>query len=1097
MLAPYFIRNLANARLRRIIIWRGLILLLILSLLAGTTFAQNDRETALLEVGKPIERELAGGQAHSYGIALAAGQYLHVIVDQRGIDVVLTLYSLDGKKLAEIDSPNGPQGPEPLFFIAQVQGRYRLEVRSLDKGAPKGRYQAQIVEMRAATSQDAARLATQKLYEEGLQLQQKGTRGSLQAAIKSFEEARSRWHAGGNRNEEANALDQIGGVYYLLGEMQKALEYFNQELPLRRALNDRSGEAIALSNIGVMYNKLGEKRKAIDYYNQSLTPTRAVRDRIGEAITLNSIGLSYIELGEPQKALDILVRQSLPIRRELKDRDGEARTLHNIAIAYFRLGDREKALAHNLQSLEIFRAINNRNGESVALSLSGAIYADLGNQQKALEQLTQALKIDRATGNRFQEADTLRNIGTIYQDQKEFPKALEYYKQSLEIGMAIGARPSQVYDLNRIGSVYNDLNDRVKALNYLNRALELSRAVGDRWSEAQTLYGMASAERARRNLADARQRIESAISIVESIRIKINSQELRASYRASIQRYYDLYINILMQLHEDHPSEGHEAEALQVSERARARTLLETLNEAGADIRQGADPKLIERERVLQEQLNAKATQQIELLNGARTQDQAKAIAEEIDALTSEYQQIKTQIRQSSPRYAALTQPEPLTLREIQTKVLDPDTLLLEYALGEEKSYLWAVTQTSIRAYELPKRAEIEEIARRAYEQLSAHYRSDADETVGKRGLGLNQSSDNNGALRRNATTRLSEMILTPVASQLGTRRLAIVADGALQYVPFAALQIPSAHRQKGPRHSKAKQALSTDNRPLIVEHEIVSLPSASTLSVLRREVAGRRPAPKVLAVVADPVFESSDARVHNTAAKTTKGVDQTTTLTDESRGLGLDLKKSAQESGLADTKLHIPRLLGTRREAEQILALVPPTERKEAIDFAASRATAMSAELGQYRLIHMATHGLLDSVHPELSGIVLSMVDEKGAPQDGFLRAHEVFNLRLPAELVVLSACQTGLGKEIRGEGLVGLTRGLMYAGAPRVVVSLWSVSDEATAELMTSFYRKMLKDGLRPAAALRAAQIEIWRRKRWQSPFYWAAFTLQGEWK
>ena len=194
---------------------------------------------------------------------------------------------------------------------------------------------------------------------------------------------------------------------------------------------------------------------------------------------------------------------------------------------------------------------------------------------------------------------------------------------------------------------------------------------------------------------------------------------------------------------------------------------------------------------------------------------------------------------------------------------------------------------------------------------------------------------------------------------------------------------------------------------------------------------------------------------------------------------------------------LNIHRLPYTRQEAEQILAFVPQADSFNAIDFAANRTAAMNPTLSQYRYLHFATHGLIDSERPGLSALVLSLVDEQGNPQDGFLRVNEIYNLKLPAELVVLSACQTGLGKEIRGEGLVGLTRGFMYAGAARVVVSLWSVNDKATSELMTIFYRQMLKENQRPAAALRAAQIEMWKQKQWQAPYYWAAFVLQGEWR
>jgi CHAT domain-containing protein len=195
--------------------------------------------------------------------------------------------------------------------------------------------------------------------------------------------------------------------------------------------------------------------------------------------------------------------------------------------------------------------------------------------------------------------------------------------------------------------------------------------------------------------------------------------------------------------------------------------------------------------------------------------------------------------------------------------------------------------------------------------------------------------------------------------------------------------------------------------------------------------------------------------------------------------------------------RLGIPRLPFTRQEAERILAAASAGANLKALDFRANRGTATRAELGRYRYLHFATHGLLDSERPGLSALVLSLFDEEGNPQDGFLRAHEIYNLNLPAELVVLSACQTGLGKEIKGEGMVGLTRGFMYAGAARVVVSLWNVNDKATADLMAKFYQKMLKNGQRPAAALRSAQVEMWRQRQWQAPYYWAAFVLQGEWR
>jgi CHAT domain-containing protein len=207
-------------------------------------------------------------------------------------------------------------------------------------------------------------------------------------------------------------------------------------------------------------------------------------------------------------------------------------------------------------------------------------------------------------------------------------------------------------------------------------------------------------------------------------------------------------------------------------------------------------------------------------------------------------------------------------------------------------------------------------------------------------------------------------------------------------------------------------------------------------------------------------------------------------------------LEHIADTSDEKDGRQVIRRLPFTRTEAERLMALAPKLSSFKETDFKANRENVLSGDLANYKYVHFATHGVVDTERPGLSALVLSMVDAEGKPQDGFLRANDIYNMKLPAELVVLSACQTGLGKDVKGEGLIGLTRGFMYAGAKRVVVSLWSVNDKATSDLMTSFYRGMLKDNERPAAALRAAQIEMWKQKKWQSPYYWAAFTMQGEW-
>jgi CHAT domain-containing protein len=549
---------------------------------------------------------------------------------------------------------------------------------------------------------------------------------------------------------------------------------------------------------------------------------------------------------------------------------------------------------------------------------------------------------------------------------------------------------------------------------------------------------------ARGKLDEALANIETAINIVESLRTKIAGAELRASFLATYQHLYQFYIDLLMRLNQSKPAQGFDGRALQASERARARGLLDLLNEAQADLRQGVEPALFERQQALQKQLNVKAEEK----RRAKSAQQAEALDKEIRKLTADYQTLQAEMRLKSPRYAALTHPQPAGLKEIQ-QMLDADTLLLEYSLGEERSFLWVVSQNELKTFVLPKRELIENQARAFYESV----KTPEDEQKAKK-----------------AAADLSKIVIEPAIKELGNKRLLIVADGALHYIPFAALQVSIS---------------KTEDRFLIENHEIIHIPSASALAALRDETKERKTSPKTLAVIADPVFDTTDTRFNLGSG------DKNTNVKNSS------LKAAQRDIGF-DNALPLKRLGAVRAEAMTILALVPDADKKGALDFEANRATATSEEMSQYRNIHFATHGFLNSQHPELSGIVLSLVDEKGKPQDGFLRLHEVYNLRLPADLIVLSACQTALGKEIKGEGLIGLTRGFMYAGARRVVASLWLVSDQATSKLMKFFYQEMLGEKrLRPATALREAQIAILKEKRFASPYFWAAFTIQGDWR
>jgi CHAT domain-containing protein/Tfp pilus assembly protein PilF len=925
---------------------------------------------------------------------------------------------------------------------------------------------------------------TRNRYGEGATLHNLGNvHGNLSQYEKArdyFEQALAIRRETGEKDGEGTTLNGLGALYWRQNKSEKALEYYEQSLAIRREIKDRHGEGQVVNNLGLLYSSLSQNEKAREYFERALVIWRETRDRNSEGQTLNNLGVVYRDLSQNEKARECY-EQSLAIRREVRDKHGEGQVLNNLGEVSSGLRQNEKAREYYEQALAIMRETGDRHGEGVALNNLGSVHSHLSQYEKARDYFEQALAIARETGNRHGEGQALNNLGEIYRNKLRFEKALEYYEQSLAIMRETRDRLSEAIAHTNLGGIYLLVSQHEKARAHLDRALAIRREIGDGDGEAQTLFSLATLERNRGNLSEAVKLIESALAVTENLRAGYANQELRSVYFSTVQTYYEFYVDLLMRLHKQHPSAGHDAAALQASEHSRARSLLDMLAEAGADIRQGVDPRLVESERSLQQQLNLKARLQLKLLGGPHTAEQASAMAGEIEELTAAFQKLKARIRQSSPRYATLTQPVSLRLKEIQ-QLLDPDTLLLEYALGEFRSYLWAVSRTAVVTYELPNRAEIEHEARRVYESFSAS----------------NATTDGSYA---EAADSLSRMLLGPAAAQLGKKRLLIVSDGYLQYLPFAALPDPRVgvpiRRGSGGRSAR-RPAPDGPATPLILGHEVVSLPSASLLAVLRRETGGRTPAPKMIAALADPVFDPADLRVRPEAGKQVseeKGRENEPRDAKPSPALQLppELERSARDAG----GLSFERLRSSRDEAEEIVGLARGGATLKALDFEASRATALSEELGQYRIVHFATHGLLNSVHPELSGLVLSLVDERGQPQDGFLRAHEVYNLKLGADLVVLSACQTALGKEVRGEGLVGMTRGFMYAGSPRVVASLWRVPSKATAELMKRFYRGMLVEGLRPAAALRAAQVGMLKEKRWNEPYYWAAFVLQGEWR
>ncbi len=1081
---------------------------------------QVTQEPQKLESNKPVEREIAGGESHIYQISLTEGQFVHFRLDQRAIDSSMGLSAPDGKPLVGMNLTTAGDY-ESLSHEAATTGSYRLLVRGAGLAALHGSYRLVATVQATATAQDRKRMAAEALSVEAFEHAKQGARTAVQV-IEKLEQSQTLWRELGDSSWVAYSLLKIGIAYGSLNRSDKAIEYLEKSLAIYREVGNRSGESNAISNLGTINGSISQMEKAVGYFEQELVIYRELQDRRAEGRVLGNLGLGYMFLAQYEKALEYL-QQGLLIVREIKDQFHEGRNLVSMGIVYEKLGRYETSIEYFEQALQISRAVKDQLGVGNTLMTLGNTYFQVNRGEKAIEYYDQALSIFREIKYRIGEGNTLITLGNIYSNLSQNEKAVDYYEQALAIFREVKFRNGEATALNnlgnsniklkhpekaveyleqsvaicrevknrrgegaalaRLGAALRDLGKLEQSMAVLTEALTITRAIGDLSFEASALNSQAVNENLRGNMGQAQRLIEESLQKYESLRRESGSPESRAAIFASAQEAFQFYTDVLMRQHKAEPTKGFDAIALEASERQRTRVLLDRLTEARVDLREGVDAALVEREHSLGKQLNDKAQR----LMQANKPEQVAALKQEISQLETDYERAQANIRKASPRYAALAQPQPLKLKEIQA-LLDADILLLEYALGKESSFLWAITRDSLTSYELPKGELIEKDARQVYEMLSARSTTKRGESALQRQERIAQAEAQLPA----AALALSRTLLAPVAQQLGNKRLVIVADGALQYIPFAMLADPSVV-------SRQSSVAKSNGQPLIVNHEVISLSSASALAIQRTELAGRQPAPKMLAVIADPVFDRSDVRF---TTPVTNDKAQTPTIAfNDSRSIehlaDKSDNKSDDKSGTTTRQLVIPRLPFTRQEATRLLALVPKISSFAAMDFQASNATVLKSDLSQYRYVHFATHGLVDTERPGLSSLVLSMVDAEGKPQDGFLRLKDIYNLKLPAELVVLSACQTGLGKEIKGEGMEALTRGFMYAGAARIVVSLWSVNDKATADLMTRFYKKMLKQGDRPAAALRAAQVEMWRQKQWQSPYYWAAFTIQGEWR
>ncbi|MDX6694575.1 MAG: hypothetical protein QOF02_2178 [Blastocatellia bacterium] len=837
-----------------------------------------------------------------------------------------------------------------------------------------------------------------------------------------------------------------------------AIKTAQESLTLWQSLKHQRGSAktyIALGDYQLALNKLTE---AAASYEAALNIWRELDVKAGQAEALISLGFLEYRKGAWQNVFAFFSRA-----QALLDEKAEPLMMGQIsaglAETFIESGMPETGLVKYREAFELYsQAQNLRYQVAMAWGIGKTLYIS-GNYTEAIENLERALADAEAIKEIKVVALCHDFLGRTLGATDDHAAALRHFEIALNLYTHLSSPREAARVRALMGRNFQQQGQIEKAKKYYKSALETFVAIADDVNRSATLYALGSLELSRDNLAEAETYLRQSIEVTENMRRAATSRDLTTAFSATVYERYESYVECLMRKHQAEPGRGFDALAFETSDAARARSLVELLRATQTNLAPGLDPQLAAREQSLRQTLRAKDDFKVELLSGKYKPEQLAAVEAELARLEAELKEVNEEIAARYPAYAQMTRPVPLSLRQIQQQVIaDDQTMLLEYSLGATKSYVWAVTRDGIKSFELAAPKLINDAAQRFYKLLAAEPgRNGADEWT-------------------TAAQELSRLVLSPVAAELNKHRIIVVADGALHYVPFQALLSPS----------------SSFNEPLADNYEVVNDPSASILGELRDEAARRKPAAMLLAAFGDPVFNSD----YKQRAAANGGGRLAAML-----ALGLMHWRHAVRdialSGDSFDPATIDPLMYAKLELNNLRDVTAVGETFMALDFDATRERLQNTDLTRFAILHLATHGFLDPQRPAKSGLVFSTVNRDGQAQDGFLGLQDIYNLHAPVEMVVLSACRTALGKEVRGEGFIGLTRGFMYAGASSVVASLWQADDEATSELMKIFYVNMLQNGMTPAAALRAAQNSIRQRPEWRSPHYWAAFTLQGEYR
>jgi CHAT domain-containing protein len=904
-----------------------------------------------------------------------------------------------------------------------------------------------------AQTPDARKAEADRLLQQGREQFQTS---QFEAALQSWQQALSLYREIKDRLGEGKSLGNLGIAYQALGDYAKAIEYQQQRLAIAREIKDRLGEGQSLGNLGSAYQALGDYVKAIDYHQQLLAIAREIKDRQGEEASLKNLGIAYHSLGDYTKAIDYQ-QQSLAIAREIKNRLGEGNALGNLGIAYQALGDYAKAIEYQQQSLAIVREIKNRLGEGNALGNLGLAYYSLGDYAKAIDYHQQSLAIVREIKNRLGEGNVLGNLGLAYYALGDYAKVIEYQQQYLAIAREIKDRLGEGRSLGNLGIAYYALGDYAKAIDYHQQRLAIAREIKDRLGEGQSLGDLGIAYQTLGDYAKAIEYQQQRLAIAREIKDRwgegasLGNLGLAYHYLGDYAKAIEYQQQRLVIAREikDRLGEGQSlhnlGHALQRSgNQAEAEKTLRSGIEAWESLRERLGGNDAYKVSIFEQQASTYRTLQKVLI--AQNQPTAALEVAESGRARAFVELLATRLSFTS--YAQSKDPttlastSPPNIQQIQQIAKQQNATLIEYSIiyddfkiqgkqevDESELYIWVIRPTGEVAF---RRVDLQPL----WQQQNTTLRQlvvNSRKSMGVRGRGGIEVSLINEVSQSERLQQLHQLLIQPIAELLPTdpnARVIFIPQQSLFLVPFAALQ-------------------DADNKYLIEQHTILTAPSIQVLELTRQQRQRVPGSAKDVLVVGNPTMPSVAPKI-------------------------------------GEKPTQLPPLPGAEKEAIEIARLLNTT----ALTGKQATESSVVQKLPKARMIHLATHGLLDDFQG--LGVPGAVALTPSGKDDGLLTASEILNLKLNAELVVLSACDTGQGK-LTGDGVIGLSRSLITAGVPSVIVTLWSIPDNPSALLMTEFYRN-LQQNPDKAQALRSAMLTTMKQYPNQ-PSAWAAYTLIGE--